>query len=305
MPRAVRVFFMHFGTLVPILTYFNLAERTGWSAPGVRTTLLIAFGVSIAYGTLARLVGELKQLDVGVGALFATGAAGTSAGLEPVLRAYQQYSPALLFTALGLTALLPMLFGFEPFTAYYGRRQTPAWQQKLPIYATILRLMSGLWSVLFFIGAGLAAWSPRDPLFTLLYPNLVTLGIGIPAGIWGPPLYLKLFPPPMPESVEPLLLGMPFVFDAKAARDARANIQFRVSGSDAGDYWLKIDRGRCTSAAGEAPTADLTFYTPDKVWVAVARGELDGTQALAEGLYRVEGDPEILIRFGEWFPKRG
>jgi putative sterol carrier protein len=45
-------------------------------------------------------------------------------------------------------------------------------------------------------------------------------------------------------------------------------------------------------------------YTPDDVWVGIAHGRIDGTQALAEGLYRVEGDLAILTRMGEWFPNR-
>jgi putative sterol carrier protein len=99
-------------------------------------------------------------------------------------------------------------------------------------------------------------------------------------------------------------MGMPMVFDRNAARDTRASIQFRVSGSEPGDYYLDIARGRCRSFEGVAPAADLTVYTPDTVWMRIARGELDGERALREGLYRAEGDFALLSKIPEWFPKR-
>jgi hypothetical protein len=128
--------------------------------------------------------------------------------------------------------------------------------------------------------------------------------VGMTATLWLPPLYFKVFPPGLPRSVEPLVMGMPLVFDRRAARDARASIQFRVSGKEAADYYVRIERGRCRSFEGLAPAADLTVYTPDEVWVRVARGELDGGKALAEGLYRAEGDLAVLAKLGEWFPPR-
>src|SRR5207247_10571931 len=120
-------------------------------------------------------------------------------------------------------------------------------------------------------------------------PHLPLLAIGGTAPLCLPPLYFTLFPPAFPRAVEPLIMGMPLVFDRKAARDTRASIQFRVSGSEPGDYYLDIARGRCRSFEGVAPAADLTVYTPDTVWLQIAHGELDGERALRERLYRAEG----------------
>jgi hypothetical protein len=46
-------------------------------------------------------------------------------------------------------------------------------------------------------------------------------------------------------------------------------------------------------------------FTSDTVWLRIVRGELDGAQALQEGLYRAEGDFSLLVKMGEWFPRRG
>ncbi len=299
--RFRRFFFMHLGTLVSVLVYFDLCGRAGYSADGVRHALLVALVVASAYGALAWSRGEPKHFDLGIWTLFAFGTLATRAGVEPVLRLFQHYSPALVPLAFGLTALVPLVLGRETFTYYYARRQTPAWQQKLPTFAAINRVLTGYWVLIFLVAAGLAASAPLDWRFTLLYPNLVIFGLGLPAPLWLAPLYFRLFPPALPTAVEPLILGMPFAFDRQAAGDATATIQYRVSGAEAGDYVLRVARGKCESFAGTVPAPDLTVHTPDTVWVGVVRGELDGGRALMEGLYRVEGDVTLLAKLQEWF----
>lgn len=303
--RARRFFFMHLGTFVAVIVYFNLCGNAGYSAEGVARALTVSLGTAGAYAALAAWQGELKQFDLGVLALFAVGALGAAAGVTPVVRLFQVYSPALLFIALGTTALVSLLPGREPFTLYFARRQIPAWQQKTPEFHAIARLMVVYWVALFLAGAALAAWSPRDWRFTLLYPNLLVFALGVPAPLWVTPLYMRLRPPSFPETIEGLFLGMPFVFDRRAAAGARATIQFRVSGAEPGAYHLRIEHGRCESASGEAPAPDLIIDTPDHVWMRIARGDLDGGQALAEGLFRAEGDATVLTRLETWFPRRG
>lgn len=300
----MQFFFMHLGTLVGIIVYFVLAERAGYSAEGVRFALPVALAVHTAYMAIAHRRGELKHLDHGVWLLFALGTLAVYAGGSGVTTLFQRYSPALLFAALALTALVPLLRGRETFTYYYGRRQTPPWQQKLPEFHTINRVMTGFWILIFCTAAALCAWAPHDPLFTFVLPNLLVLGVGIPARHWLPPLYLRLFPPAPPTTAEAVIMGMPFAFDRKAAGDTTACIQFRVTGDEPGEYHVRIARGRCQSFEGVSPAADVTVHTPDAVWVQVASGQLDGQLALQEGRYRAEGDLLVLARMGEWFARR-
>ena len=50
--------------------------------------------------------------------------------------------------------------------------------------------------------------------------------------------------------------------------------------------------------------ADVTVHTPDQVWVDIAAGRLDGTQAIADGRYTVEGDYLMLAKLPQWFPTK-
>lgn len=296
---------MHFGNLIGIVVYFTMLGGAQYALEGVQPALVTALVVHGAYTALAWAVGELKQLDLGLLAYYAVGAAGGVVAPGTILPLYQRYSPALLFFALGVTALLPLLLGRTPFTDYYARRQIPAWQLKLPETDAVGRFIAAYWVVLFFAAAALCVVAPLDWRFTFLYPNLIVVGLGLVAGRWLPALYFRIFPPGLPRTAEALIMGMPFVFDPRAAADAAASIQFHVSGADPGVYNVRILRGRCESLTGRAPAPDVTVHTPDTVWVRIAHGELDGTQALLEGQYRAEGDVAVLASLTTWFPRRG
>ena len=302
--RAARFFFMYLSTPVVIILYFIICEHAHYSVAGVRHALVVALGVQTGYNLLVYYYGELKQFDIGLWVLFALGAAAGWTGADGSIFLFQHYSPALVPATLGLVALLPLLLAREPFTVYFARRQVPRWQQQTPQFAAVNRVMTGYWGVIFFIAAILAAWAPTDWRFTALYPNLVIFGVGMTAGLWLPNVYLRFFPGELPQSIEPLIMGMPFVFARRAAGGSRATIQFRVSGAQPGDYYLQVDGGRCQSFEGLAAAPDLTIRTPDSVWLRIARGELDGQQALLQGLYNAEGDLGVLVNMREWFPAR-
>lgn len=299
--RWVRFFFMHVGSLIAVFVYFHLADQAGYSAEGVRHALVVSLVVMSAYLLLARWRGEVKHADFGLWIMFALGSAGAYAGLGAILDLYRGYSSAILFVIFGLVALVPLLVGFEPFTLYYSRRSAPLWQQKMPSFGLLNRVIAWFWVPVFFAGAVLAAYAPRDPLYTALYPNLLVFLIGIPAPLWLVPLYLKLFPQAAPRSAEGLIMGMPFAFDRKAADGARATFQFHVTGEEPGDYYVQVERGKARSFAGTAGASDVTIWTPDHVWVGLIHGELDGARALADDLYRAEGDLALLARLPEWF----
>jgi hypothetical protein len=281
--RVLRFFFMYLGPLVTIVVYFAVFGAAGDSMSGVRTALFVALGMQSAYIAAAWLLGEHKQFDFGIWLMFAIGTFAASISFTPLLALYQAYSPALVFVTLGLTAGIPPLCGFEPSTAHFMRRQLPRWQLKLPISMRIGTVIGYFWAALFLVAAGLCAYAPRDPRFTTLYPNLLVVVVGMTAGRWLPPLYLKLFPLALPTSVEPMIMGMPLAFDRRAAGTARASVQFCVSGAEPGNYRVRVGDGRCESFEGIAPAPDLVVHTPDTVWMRIVRGELDGARALAAG----------------------
>jgi putative sterol carrier protein len=101
-----------------------------------------------------------------------------------------------------------------------------------------------------------------------------------------------------------IIAGMPTVFDAEAAGDLTADIQFDVSGEETGSYYLHIDKATCSFLEGEANSPSLTIHTPSDIWLAVSRGEVDGQAALMQGEYAVEGDFSLLLELNNMFAER-
>jgi len=98
-----------------------------------------------------------------------------------------------------------------------------------------------------------------------------------------------------------IIAGMPEVFDAEAAGELTADIQFDVSGKEPGSYNLHIEKGTCSFLEGEADSPSLTIHTPSEVWLTVSRGEIDGQAAIMKGKFTVDGDFNLLLKLNEMF----
>jgi hypothetical protein len=298
--RVARFFFAHLGTLISIVAFIVIAGSEQMSEVGVARGLWTAFTLASTYLLLAWGMGENKQFDVVVWALFGVGVLGVVAHIRPVVDAFRVYFGALLFGSFAIAAIVPLALGREPFTHWHAVRGTPRWQHATPAFTTSNRVLTGFWAIVFILAAISCVSHPDDPMYTFVYPNLLVV-VGATAPYWLLPLWFKLSPAPLPDRAEALIMGMPFAFDPKAAAGARALIQFRVTGERPGEYYVAVKDGRCESFEGRAERADVTVNTPDDVWVDIAAGRLDGTRAIADGRYTVEGDYLVLAKLQTWF----
>src|SRR5207244_8782745 len=92
MRRVARFFFMHIGSFVAVIVYFNVAERGGYTPDGVRHALTVALGAMSAYVALAWSQDEMKQFDVSLWTMFAVGTVASRVGVASVLWLFQHYS---------------------------------------------------------------------------------------------------------------------------------------------------------------------------------------------------------------------
>jgi hypothetical protein len=95
--------------------------------------------------------------------------------------------------------------------------------------------------------------------------------------------------------------GMAMFFNAEAAGDLKATIQFDVSGEEPGIYHLNIDSGDCLFRTGACSNPILTVKTPSEVWLQVSRKQISGQDALFQGLYTTKGDTRLLLKFNSLF----
>ena len=94
---------------------------------------------------------------------------------------------------------------------------------------------------------------------------------------------------------------MAATFNSQAAGDLKATIQFEVTGKQTGDWFLSIEKGKCTYHEGKANAPNLTIKTPSEVWLAIANKEIDGQQAFMEGKYTATGDMSLLMQMKTLF----
>jgi putative sterol carrier protein len=98
-----------------------------------------------------------------------------------------------------------------------------------------------------------------------------------------------------------LIANMPRAFNSNAAGNLVAAIQFHATGNEPGNYYLRIENSKCTFNEGVATSPTVTIHTPSEVWIAINKGEMDGTQAYMQGKFCVEGDFGLLMKMRELF----
>jgi multimeric flavodoxin WrbA len=103
------------------------------------------------------------------------------------------------------------------------------------------------------------------------------------------------------EDIRLLLRGMAVLFNAKVAGDLKATIQFEVTGTQPGNWFLSIANGKCTYNEGKVDSPTLTIQTSSDIWLAIANNEIDGQQAFIEGKYFAKGDMGLLMRMRSLF----
>ncbi|MHB8086509.1 MAG: SCP2 sterol-binding domain-containing protein [Dehalococcoidia bacterium] len=104
-------------------------------------------------------------------------------------------------------------------------------------------------------------------------------------------------------SFRQLMEGMTLIFNPAVAGNLDAVIQFDVGGLEPGVYQLIIKSGVCTFRTGPAAHPSLVIHTPSETWRRISKGELSGSDAMLQGLYAVDGDTDLLMKFGQIFKR--
>ena len=221
---------------------------------------------------------------------------------------FVDHSTTLLYFVLFLTTLIPQVFGYDPFTYAIAKQMAPERVWNTPQFRTINLHLTYFWSVIFFVNF-LSSWLGHGkPLFSILIPLIIILGIGLPVVRIYPSYYLKrqftsqpIDPSLFPDTAKELILRMPMGFRPEAAGDLKAEIQFDLSGEGGGKVALSISGGKCTVREGEALSPALTIISPADLWLKITRREIDPARALMDGLYEVKGDMNLLMKMGDLF----
>lgn len=221
---------------------------------------------------------------------------------------FVDHSTTLLYFLLFLTTLIPQLFGYDPFTYAIAKQMAPERVWNTPQFRMINLHLTYFWSGIFLINFISSLLGHGKPLFSILIPLIIILGIGLPVVRIYPNYYLrqKFTPQPIdpslfPDTARELILRMPMGFRPEAAGGLKAEIQFDLSGEGGGKMVLSIAEGECTVREGETLSPNLAIISPADIWLKITRREIDPARSLMDGLYEVKGDMNLLMKMGDLF----
>jgi len=108
----------------------------------------------------------------------------------------------------------------------------------------------------------------------------------------------------MPLTVEQLMGKMPAAFLPEKAPGLDAALQFKFTGSEAGDWFATIKDGKCSVEKGTHPSPKMTLTADSSDYVKIFTGELDGMQAFMQGKIKLAGDLNLAMKLMTMFKIR-
>jgi putative sterol carrier protein len=108
----------------------------------------------------------------------------------------------------------------------------------------------------------------------------------------------------MPLTVAELMERMPGAFIPEKAQGVDSVIQFRFTGTEAGDWNATIKDGKVTVERGIHPSPKMTLTADSSDYVKIFTGELDGMQAFMQGKIKLAGDLNLAMKLMQMFKIR-
>lgn len=96
--------------------------------------------------------------------------------------------------------------------------------------------------------------------------------------------------------------AMAKVFQKEKAKGVHITYLFHLTNPQAGDWWIKIDDGKCTMGKGTIARPDCTLICTGDDWVAMDNGTLGGMRAFVTGRLKFQGNRELARKLNELFP---
>lgn len=103
------------------------------------------------------------------------------------------------------------------------------------------------------------------------------------------------------EGMPSYFAGMAAQYNPNAIQGLNAVMQFNL---EKDRYYLLIKENECKAYNGTHPNPTITVISPPDIWMKLSTGELDGTKAFMDGLYKIEGDMALLLKMARLFPQK-
>ncbi len=300
-------------SFIPVITFKVIARVGEANLAQAKVATVVGLALAVIQFILAkRFVKHVSYLEWAFLGYLAFGTGWVYLTPAAISSFFVDNSIAILYFVLVLTALIPQIFGLDPFTFAVAKRIITERAWKTPHFRTINVHLTYFWSVILF-ACFLSSWLGHGkPLYSIVIPFAMILGIGFPVSRFYPNYYLKrvYMSKPLnlslfPDTAKELIQQMPLGFDPAVAGNLAADIQFDLTGDGGGKMVLSVSNGQCKAWEGECASPALTITSPADIWLKVATREINPAHALLNGLYRADGDMELLVKLSRLFHSPG
>ena len=105
----------------------------------------------------------------------------------------------------------------------------------------------------------------------------------------------------MPLTVTDLMSKMPGAFIPEKAVGLDAVIQFKFTGTEAGEWYAVIKDGKVNVSHGTHDSPKMTLTADSGDYVKIFTGELDGMSAFMQGKLKLGGDLNLAMKMMQMF----
>jgi putative sterol carrier protein len=108
----------------------------------------------------------------------------------------------------------------------------------------------------------------------------------------------------MPLTVAELMERMPGAFIPEKAQGVDADIQFKFTGAEPGEWVAAIRDGNVDVSRGTHPSPRMTLTADSSDYVKIFTGEMDAMQAFMQGKIKLAGDLNLAMKLMQMFKIR-
>ena len=221
---------------------------------------------------------------------------------------YIEHAIAGLYIGLFVVAFFPPIFGLDPFTYEFSKKNYPEVITETAQFKKINIIINYIWAALFGIAIILSELKYADDsgvqvIVSSVVPIVLLLAVGIPVNIKLPGILMQTTQGEQMHfrSVKELFEAMPYGLNKKRAQGIDTIIQFHLTGKEPTDGFLSIKDLQCAYSQGVCADAKTVIKADSELWLGISNNEISGDQAYINKKYTAEGDMSILLKLSDLF----
>jgi putative sterol carrier protein len=103
------------------------------------------------------------------------------------------------------------------------------------------------------------------------------------------------------QTIPELMESIPQYFVADRAEGVNANILFRLTGDQGGEWTVTIEDKQCKVSKGVVANPRLEFIADAQVCLDILTDKLDGMKAYLTGKIKLKGDIKLAMKITSFF----